>query len=65
MSKEISVLLPGSFFEDGFNNKLDYLAKKNIKNIYLFDHSINPSDEKKSMYNIKKGLSVIHENTNY
>ncbi len=65
MSKEISVLLPGSFFEDGFNNKLDYLAKKNIKNIYLFDHSINPSDEKKSMYSIKKGLSVIHENTNY
>ena len=61
MNKDISVLLPGSFFENGFKKKLEYLFINNISCIYLFDHSINPSDESKSMYEIKKGISLIQK----
>ena len=65
MNKEISVLLPGSFFDEGYKIKLEYLSLHNIQCVYLFDHSINPSDDRKSMYEIKKAITLIQESNKY
>ncbi len=64
MSNYSSVLLPGTFFEQEYKRKLEYLSKKNINCVYLFDHSVNPSDNQKTVYKIKKSLSLLQEYEN-
>jgi hypothetical protein len=65
MTKNISILLPGSFFEEKSKEKLTYLSNKKIGCIYLFDHSINPADDRKAVYQIKKALSQLQHNNDY
>lgn len=61
MNKQISVLLPGSFFEEDYHRKVSYLSKNKITRVYLFDHSLNPADDHKAVYEAKKALSVLLE----
>lgn len=63
MSNNISVLLPGSFFEKDYQKKINYLSKNQVDCVYLFDHSVNPVDESKAVYDIKKALSLLQENS--
>ena len=65
MNKELSILLPGSFFEEGYQSKLELLSEKNFDCVYLFDHTVNPSDGRKAMYEIKKAISLIQNNSHY
>ena len=61
MNKQISVLLPGSFFEEDYHRKVSYLSKNKITRVYLFDHSLNPADDHKAVYEAKKALSLLLE----
>ena len=61
MNKSISVLLPGSFFEKDYQYKISYLSKNQVDCVYLFDHSVNPVDENRAVYDIKKALSLLQE----
>ena len=63
MSNNISVLLPGSFFEKDYQKKISYLSKNQVDCVYLFDHSVNPVDERKAVYDIKKALSLLQESS--
>ena len=60
MSKQKkSILLPGSFFEKDSLYKLEYLNLKNLHTVYVFDHTVNPADDKLAMYEIKKSISLL------
>jgi len=54
-----AVLLPGAFFEEDFQKKLDYLNQKNLQTVYVFDHSNNPVDSKLHMYEIRKAINLL------
>ena len=64
MSNNSSVLLPGTFFEQEYKRKLEYLSRNNVNCVYLYDHSVNPSDNQKTVYKIKKSLSLLQEYEN-
>ena len=65
MNKEVSVLLPGAFFENDYHRKLNYLTLKNINCIYIYDHSINPVETNQQMYEIKKSISLLQDSTEF
>ena len=60
MSKQkISLLLPGSFFEQDVQKKLEYLNNKDLQNIFVFDQTVNPADENLQMYEIRKSINIL------
>ena len=54
-----SILLNGSFFEEGYQKKIDKLNNLEIKTVYVFDHSINPEIKKLPVYKIMDALSKL------
>ncbi len=54
-----SILLNGSFFEEGYQKKIDKLNYLEIKTVYVFDHSINPEIKKLPVYKIMDALSKL------
>ena len=65
MNKEVSILLPGAFFENDYHRKLNYLSSKNINCIYIYDHSINPAETNQEMYEIKKSISLLQDSAEF
>ncbi len=60
MSKQkISLLLPGSFFEQDVQKKLEYLNNKNLQSIFVFDQTVNPADENLQMYEVRKSINIL------
>jgi len=56
-----SILLPGSFFENDIQKKLDYINLKKLDTVYVFDHSVNPVDSTLPMYEIRKSINLLQE----
>ncbi len=56
-----SIILPGSFFEKDSQDKLKYLNLNNLDTVYVFDHTVNPVDDKLAMYEIKNAVSSLQE----
>ena len=65
MNKEVSILLPGAFFENDYHRKLNYLSSKNINCIYIYDHSVNPAETDQEMYEIKKSISLLQDSAEF
>ena len=56
-----SIILPGSFFEKDSQDKLKYLNLNNLDTVYVFDHTVNPVDDKLAMYEIKNAVNSLQE----
>ena len=61
-----SVLLPGSFFDDEWENKIRIIHEKiSCSTIYFFDHAVNPLNNSFPVYKQFEAISkVLHHNPN-
>ena len=61
MNKINSVLLPGSFFEYNYIEKVNKLISFEIDTIYFYDHKINPADKNLDVYRLIDGIYKIYD----
>ncbi len=61
MNKINSVLLPGSFFEYNYIEKVKKLITFEIDTIYFYDHKVNPVDKNLNVYQLIDGIYKIYD----
>ena len=61
MNKINSVLLPGSFFEYNYIEKVNKLISFEIDTIYFYDHKVNPADKNFDVYRLIDGIYKIYD----
>ena len=57
-----SILLPGSFFEEKWQTKIDLIAsEKKFSTIYFYDHDVNPVDKNCPMYDQFDAINIVQD----